>query len=157
MAGSLSVTVRKAVTSGLSAHLSGLPLFGSQADEHEVVVTYGYDSSSVAAEQVYAARSRADTPPASMKSGRNFRNEEGTFDLIVRVKYTGGNLEDSDTRAFEIGTVVEEWIADRKSNELGIDGLNWLVVDGWEADNGADDSGAATLLIYTVRWNARLT
>ncbi len=156
MSGSLSVAVRRAVTTGLAAHMSGLAAFNEQANDQEVSVTYAYAPSNKAAQQVYATRSRGEHG-AILKSGRNHRPEEATFDLVVRVRYVGGSLEDADERAFEIGAAVEEWIADRKSNELGIDGLNWLRVESWDADNGTDDSGSASLLIYTVRWNARLT
>lgn len=156
MSGSLSVAVRKAVTAGLAAHFSGLASFSEQADDQEVSVTYAYQPSNKAAQQVYAARSRGEHG-AVLRSGRNHRPEEATFDLIVRVKYVGGSIEEADERAFEIGAAVEEWVADRKSNELGVDGLNWLRVESWEADNNTDDSSSASLLIYTVRWNARLT
>ncbi len=61
--------VRKAVTDGLTTHLGGLADFnGSTAAEREVEVSYGYKFGSPATEQVYTGRSRADTPPAALRS-----------------------------------------------------------------------------------------
>lgn len=158
MAGSIGVALRKAVAAGLSGHYADLGEFnGGNAPEREVEVSYGYNPASSATEQVYTGRSRAETPPAAMRTGRNFRAETGEFDLIVRVRYSGGNVEDADDRAFAIGEVAEEWLADRKGNELGVPGLLTLTTIGWESNYGNGDTSAETLLIYRVRWTARLT
>lgn len=165
MPGSINVDLRKAVIAGLTAHLKAHEDFnGTTAAEDEVEVSYGYTLSSSAAQRVYTGFARADTPSAAMKAGRNFRDEAGEFDLIVRVEVPGGSLEESDTRAFAIGTVVEEWVADHKNSDALAaadvevpDGFNWMNVTGWESRNGPDDSGAGTLLVYRIAWTARLT
>lgn len=158
MSGSIGPELRRAVTDGLAAHLRLLGDFnGTTAPERSVEVTYGFDFASEAAEQVYTGRSRAETPPAAMKAGRNHRDELGEFDLNVRVRFLGGTPEDADVRAFAIGAECEEWLADRKSNELGVSGLLSLLVAGWESDYVGIDSGAATVITYRVRWRARLT
>lgn len=151
-------TVRKAVTDGLTTHLGALAAFnGTTAAERNVEVSYGYPFGSAATEQVYTGRSRADTPPAAMRSGRNHRNENGVFDLTVAVRYIGGNAYDADLRAAAIGGACEDYLAARKSNELGVDGLQSLVVDSWDADYAGLDGGTGSLLTYKVRWTARLT
>ncbi len=151
-------TVRKAVIDGLTTHLAGLADFNGQtAPERHTEVSYGYPFGSTATEQVYTGRSRADTPPAALRSGRNHRNENGVFDLTVMVKYVGGDVYEADLRAAAIGGACEDWLAARKSNELGVDGLLSLIVESWDSDYAGLDSGTASLITYKVRWTARLT
>jgi len=158
MAGSLVVSVRSAIKDGLTTLFAGLPDFNGQYDpEHRVEVSYAYDLNSAAAERVFTGRSQADTPPAALRSGTNYRNETGTFDLIVLVAAVGGSAEDADERALAIGTEVEEWIAARKSNELAITGLNTLRIDSWDLVGLMNDHGNMAELTYKVRWTARLT
>ena len=150
--------VRKAVADGLTTHLAGLADFnGSAATERNVEVSYGYTFGSTATEQVYTGRSSADTPPAALRSGRNYRSENGTFDLTVAVRYIGGDPYDADLRAAAIGGACEDYLAARKSNDLGVDGLLSLVVESWDSDYAGIDGGSASLLTYKVRWTARLT
>lgn len=154
---SIGVAVRKAVTDGLSTHFASLSDFnGNTAAEQNTVVAFGYDFSNQHREHVYTGRSRGDTPPAGMRSGRNTRNETGHFDLTVMVRSVAGNPYDAELRAEAIGGEVEDWFADRKSNELGVTGLLSLVVESWAADYAQTDNGAAAIRTYVVRWTARL-
>lgn len=154
---SIGVAVRKAVTDRLAEHLGSLSAFnGVAAVEREVVVTFAYSFGQQHTEHVYTGRSRADTPPAALRSGRNTRNEAGEFDLVVMVRFIGGDGYDAEVRAEDIGGAVESWFADRKSNELGVDGLTSLLVTSWVADYTQVDGGTAALRSYTVRWTARL-
>lgn len=155
---SIGVAVRKAVIDGLAEHLADLSDFnGAAAPERETSVSFGYLSGrQELTEQVYTGRSRADTPPAGMRSGRNTRNETGTFEIHVMVRFVGGDPYDAELRAEAIGGELEDWLADRKSNELGVTGLNSLTVASWIADYGPVDGGTAAIRSYTVRWTARL-
>ena len=156
MAGSLSVPVRKAVIAGLRTHLEGLPAFNATAAEDEVAVEYAFGFGQQHRQRIYTGRSSADTGSAGMRAGRNFRNEVGTFALIVRVEMPDTTQEEADTRVDEIGVQVEEWIADRKSDQLGI-GLTSLYVTGWSGDYFGVTNGAGSIRQYNVRWTARLT
>ncbi len=154
---SIGVAVRKAVTDGLATALATDSDFnGTIAAEQQTVVAFGFDFSNLHREHVFTARSRAETPPAGMRSGRNTRNESGTFDLTVMVRSVGGDAYDAELRAEAIGNAVEDWFADRKSNELGVTGLLSMVLVSWEADYAKTDNGAAALRTYEVRWTARL-
>ena len=158
MGGSIVVTLKAAVVTGLTTHFAGLANFnGTTAAERRVEVAYGYDAKSHAAERVFTGRSRFDTPSAIMKPGRNFRNEDGTFDLIALVGYVGGSAQDAETRALAIGAEIETWIADRKNNELGITGLIGVSIDGGELVHLMNDRGHMAELTYRVTWRARLT
>jgi hypothetical protein len=153
---SIGVAVRKAVTDGLAAHFAGLSDFNGATPEREVTVTFAYSFGQRYNEQVYTGRSRAATPPAGMRSGRNTRNESGEFDLNVMVRFLGGDGYDAELRAEAIGGEVEDWFADRKSNELEVTGLLSLIVTDWDADYAPVDGGTAAVRTYTVRWTARL-
>ncbi len=154
---SIGIPVRKAVTDGLAEHLGSLSGFnGTAAAEKQTVVSFGYDFGNMHREHVFTGRSRADTPPAALRSGRNTRNETGHFDLTVMVRSVAGDAYDAETRAEAIGAAVEDWLADRKSNELGVPGLLSLVVESWEADYAKADNGTAAIRTYDIRWTARL-
>lgn len=154
---SIGVALRKAVADGLAEHLGNLSDFnGVAAAEHEVAVGFAYDFSNRPREQVYTGRSSADTPPAGMRSGRNTRNESGHFDLNVMVRSVGEDAYAAEARAEAIGGAIEDWFADRKSNQLGVPGLVSLVVESWTADYAQTDQGAAALRTYDIRWTARL-
>jgi hypothetical protein len=154
---SIGVPLRKAVTDGLAEHFASLSDFnGAVAAEQETRVAFGYDFSNLHREQVYTGQSRADTPPAGMRSGRNTRNETGHFDLNVMVRAVADDPYAAEARAEAIGGEIEDWFADRKSNELGVTGLSSLVVESWSADYAKTDNGTAALRTYTVRWTARL-
>lgn len=154
MAGSLVTVVRRAVTDGFGAHLAALPSFNTA--EQEVLVEYAYTFGTQAAQRVYTGRAQADTPPAAIRSGRNVRHEDGTFEVNVSVQLPGCTPEEADLRVDAIGTELEEWLADRKSDQLGI-GLTSLYVESWIGDYFGIDGGAGAIRTYTVRWNARLT
>jgi len=144
--GSVGVAVRSAVMTGLEAALTV-----------DGEVTYGYTFSPQILEHVYSGRSFGDTPPASLRAGRNYRNESGTFEINVLVYKPGGSLLDADERADELQGDIEDWIADRKNNELGVTGLSSIIVTRWAADYFQTDNGMASLRTITVAWTARLT
>ena len=153
MAGSLVATVKAAVIDGLATHLEETPGFNAADPENEVLVEYGYSFKVNAAQRIYVGRARADTPPAHLKAGRNVRKEQGTFQLVVRVEKPGGNVQEADDRVDAIGTEVETWLADRKSDQLGI-GLTALYVTGWDQNYAGTDSCVVSIREYTVRWTA---
>lgn len=150
MPASIVVAVRKAVVAGLTTALAG---------ESSVSVSYGWlgGDETRRREQIYTNRVRGTHEPAALKAGRNFRNEQMDFDLCLFVADPTKAPEDVDTRVMELAVVVEEYLADRKSNELGVTGLNWIHVTGFELENRLMTTGAASLAVWKVSYNARLT
>ena len=148
MARSIVVEVRKAIIDGLSELLP-----------ESVSCTYGWQGGDdERREQVYTNRPRATHQPASLKVGRNFRNEQMDFDIVLIVMDPSAPPEDVDDRVMELGQVIEEYIADNKGGEdFGITGLNWITVTAFEMQNQIGATGAATLAQWTVRYDARLT
>lgn len=148
MAGSIVVAVRKAVVAGLDA----LPAL----DDVQVTYAYVWDDTRQR-ERIFTGAARAVHEPAALKAARNFRNEEMEFDIILQIEGVGMTSDETDQRAIDIGAEVEGYIADRKSNELGITGLNWLRMARMELNNRGNERGTLSEITYTVRYNARLT
>lgn len=148
MAGSVQRLVRQGVIDALAA----LP------DLDEVRVSFAYEFGQDVRERIFTTRSRALTPPASMKAGRNFRDEAAQFDIVILVEGVGLSTSETEERMDEISVVVEEWLADNKTGEvLDVTGLNWIHQDSWEVTDLGNDRGALVEKVITVSYNARLT
>lgn len=147
MAGTLLVEVRKAVTDAIA----NLPEFA------DARVDMTWSAKVQVREQVFTTDAEFTHETAGLKAGRTFRNEDGTFTLVVLVQGVDQTMTWTSTRAVELGTVIEEWIADHRG-DLGIAGLNWIVVsgDGALAELYADRSTIAELT-YPIAYRARLT
>jgi len=149
MAGSVVVACKRALVDGLT----GQP---GMSGGTFLQVTYGWPGDDLAEREcIFMGRARADQPTAALGAGRRRRTDDGTFEVIVRV-LVNGTPEQAEERALEIGTEVEEWVADHKTLG-GVTGLNWAVVDGWELNNATAETGSLAELIYTIRYQARLT
>lgn len=148
MSASRIVAVRSALVTGLDA-LSALD---------GVEVGFQYKAGSSARERLWTARARFTHTPASMRAGRNFRDEVGRFDVAILVEGVGKSQEWTSARALTLGLAVEEYIADRKNNELAVTGLQTLVIEGeGQLNEMFNDSGHLAELTYPVRFTARLT
>lgn len=150
MAGTVAVAVKKAIRDGLRTALA--------TPFPTVEVSYGWDPNSHSAERVFFTDARFDHDPASLKTGRNFRAEDATLELRVVAMVIGGAHDEAEQRAADIGRVVEEFVADRKSNELGVTGLQWLrMTSGGTLRGGVTDRGSVGELTYRIAYHARLT
>lgn len=158
---SIGVAVRKAVADGLAAHFASLSSFnGTAVAEQKTAVSFGYDFSNLPREQVYTGRSRWETPPAALRSGRNTRDEEGHFDLNLLVRVVASSDTDgvygAELRADAIGAEIENWFADRKGNQLGVTGLLSLVLLEGQGDYMKVENGWAVVRRYDIRYTSRL-
>lgn len=146
MAGSAVVAAKKALIAGLAAdpNLDG------------VEVTYAWKRGSKKRERIFCGRAQATQEPASLKSGRTFRDERMIFDVTVVVEMPGGSAEAVEERAIELGTIVEEWVADNRTLD-GVTGLNWAVVTGLDLTSMFNDNGHLAELVLQVTYSARLT
>lgn len=150
MAGSALVAVKKAIVTGLTAAIS----------DSNVSVTYGYQGGdeTVRRDQIFMDRARVTHDPAALKTGRNFRNETAEFDVVILSAGVGIKQDACDTRAFALGQLVEEFIADRKGGEtLNVTGLNWIRVTGFDHTPLNAPNGCLAEIRYHVRYDARLT
>lgn len=144
MSGTQALAVRKAVIDAVAA----LPAFSA------VECAVSWNAASEAAERVYTRDSVFDQKPASLRAGRTFRDEAGTFVVVVRVEGIDKAQAATSQRAIDLGVLIEEWVADNRSlagvNSLRAEGRGQLV----EAYN---DLGTLALLSYTIAYSARLT
>jgi hypothetical protein len=149
MAGTKIVEVRSA----LMAAIAALPEFA------DARVDMTWSPTVQVRDQAFTITATFNQAPAGMRAGRVFRKEFGSFEVVVMVSCVDEGMTFTSSRAGELGTVIEEWIADHKNGEaLDVDGLNWIVVEG----DGAlrelyDDRSTRALLSYSVNYEARLT
>lgn len=144
---SIVVDVRKAVVAGLAARagLSG------------VQVTYGWPGADVAErERIFTNNPRGTHAPASLRTGRVYRDEQMEFDIVLQVEGVGKSAQEADERAVVLGAEIEEYVADN-AGSLGVAGLNWFRMARVEMNNLYNDRGALSEITYTVAYQARLT
>lgn len=149
MASSVVVALRNAVVTGLQA----LPALSA------VQVTYGWPGDDLAQRQrIFTNRARAGHEPASLRNGRTYRNEAGTFEVTIQVVTPASSAYEADTAAMTLGQSVEEYVADnRTALAATVTGLLWVRTDGFELTNLYNDTGYISELTYTIRYSARLT
>jgi hypothetical protein len=120
-----------------------------------VTVTYAWDPESSDAKQIFTAPPlEADHVPAALTADRTKRNESGQFRVVVHIELPGEDQETADVMAVEYGQIVEEFIADKSP---AVDGINWWIVDRLQHAGGLTGQSAISQLIYTIRFDARLT
>lgn len=147
MAGSVVVAAKKSLVTLLQAR-AGLTL---------VQVAYGYPGDdTVKPERIFMGRSRADHDTAALKAGRRFRDETGTFEVVVQTLLLNKTVEQAEERAVQLGLEVEECVADNKYL-AGVAGLKWAIVSASELNSGHNEHGSVAELILTITYNARLT
>lgn len=146
--GSLLVAVRTLLIDGLN----DLPEFA------DVEAVFGYKVGSKRREKCWTQNALFTHQPASMRAAKTFRDEVGTFDLVILVEGIGQSVEWTSERAMDIGHAAEDWIATHASWESAIEGLNWLQVQGAGALAEAfNDKGSISELTYPLAYQARLT
>jgi hypothetical protein len=144
MSGTKIVAVRKALVAGLDA----LVAFDN------VLVTYAWKVGAKEREKCFTTRASFTHQPASLRSGRTFRDEEGTFQVVIVVEGVGDSPDTVADRIAALGLAFEEYVADNRT----LAGTNSLTVQGaGELTEMFNDRGSLAELTYTVRYMARLT
>jgi hypothetical protein len=89
---------------------------------------------------------------AAMAGGTRFaRSEELGFSLAIVVRINGAETsEETEARAVELGAGAEEYLAGNWTTDA-IPGLLKLVITATELESGVDDTGATSLLTYTLQ------
>ena len=146
--GSLLVAVRSLVIDALA----DLPEFA------EAEVTFGRKVGSKRREKVWTQDIRSTHTPAGHRAAKTFRDENATFDLYIDVEGIAQTVEQTTTRAFEMGHAAEDWIATHANWQGQVEGLNWLQIEGDLALIEAfNDLGSVSQLAYPIAFRARLT
>lgn len=147
--GSRLVAVRSAVVAGLVA-LQPAELDG-------VEIAFQWKKASKKRERIWTRRARYSTGPTALRASRAVRDEVGRFELVVFVEGVGKDAEWTAGRAVELAQVCEDWLADRKSNQLGVDGMQTLTVEGdGELVEAWNDGGSMAEFVLPIKYTARL-
>jgi hypothetical protein len=148
--GTAIVAVRKGLTDALNA-LAALD---------GVEVTYAYKVGTKKRERLWTQDARFSQEPASLRPGKTFTNEVGTFGLRILIEGIGKSPDWTAERAVTIGAAVEEFVAIHEhwnNAALGV-AINTLTVQGdGELVEAFNDKGSLAELTYPVRYTARLT
>lgn len=123
-----------------------------------VQVTDGYAGDANAQpERIFTADARSnDLTPAGLKAGRTFYQESGEFDIVIQVLGPDSTPAEVKARVQELAVEVAECIADNRT--LGsVPGLNYVVGSRWDLSVRFVQAGSAAEIVYTVRYEARLT
>lgn len=149
MAGTLLVAVRKALVSALA----DLPAMEG------VHARYAWDIGATARERLYTRQGRISHAPASLRTPPVHRKETGRFELCLFVEAPGRDLEFVAERAAALGLICEDYIAARSSNQMGITGLQTLLIqgEGHLTEAFTDAPSPVAELAYPITYTARLT
>jgi hypothetical protein len=154
MAGTCAFRLRRQLVDSLGDHLAPTP------------VTYGEPApADQRAEHVWVGVARragveSDHDPVALQAGRRARDETVDIELVVEVR-SARTPRESEARADELCTTVEEWLADNPTipdhEGTGVAGLLWCVVAEMEADTAEiGTTGPVTQVVYTLRARARI-
>jgi len=94
--------------------------------------------------------------PVALKVGRRRREENFTAEVFVEVMGTRLTPERTEVRAMELGTALEEYLADNPKLDGTIEGLLFAVVSGMELSTTETSEGPQTRLNIEVDVKARL-
>jgi hypothetical protein len=146
--GSLLVAVRSLLTDALA----DLPEFA------DAETTFGYKVGSKRREKCWTQNARFKHETAGLRPVKTFRNESGTFELVILIEGVALSVEETSTRAMELGHAAEDWVATKANWEGAITGLKWITVSGDGALAEAfNDKGSLAELTYPITFEARLT
>lgn len=128
--------------------LQGLAVDGGPLGGVQVV--YGWPGRAMDRECVHGGRTTWDTATAALHGGDRY---SVTVEVHVVVELPGGQVEDTDARAAEIGQILAAAVADDPSLG-GTDGVLDVAAAGGDIDHGTDDDGSTSVLTLRVRVDA---
>lgn len=149
MAGTNAVAAKQA----LVAKIAALEIEAS--DGGALQVAYSWPGRDAQREVVHGGKTTFNRQP--MGYDPRSREEALEVTLWIVVVKPGADVAECETRAVEIGTVIEEALAaDPKFAAKAVPGLLLATVEGGELDGDFDDDGAAAILQYRVGFTSHL-
>jgi hypothetical protein len=151
-----------AVRSALVAALAELPEYLAAGPTGQTPeLSFGWKSGWTRRERVWTQRARFEHEPASLRATKTFRNEVGYFDLMIFVHGQGLSQEVTSTRAAELMTAAEDFVATHANwhnNALGVGITEVQVVGDGELKEALDEQGGGLAECRVpIRYKARLT
>lgn len=147
-----------AVRTGLITALATLT--GAGEDLEDVQVSYAYLRGPEKRECIYTSGGKFNHSNASLRATKTFRNEVGTFGLVVLVRGIKAAQETTSARALAIGAVVEDFVATHanwSNSALGVLIQTMTVEGDGELVEAFNDNGTLAELTIPIRYSARLT
>lgn len=138
-----------AAKTALLDHLRALP--GLQG----VQIAYGYPARDLEQEVIYGGAGRYSRTINALAGGMGGLSYEVavTVDLHIQVRIPGGEVEQAEARAIELGAEVEEFLgANSRMSELP--GLLYSSVTGGELGYVMDDDAVTSGLQLTVEFTS---
>lgn len=131
-------------------------LLAALPDLAGVQVVYSFPGN-IADECVYGGDMSGPVAAVAFRGGgRTQRDEQALIKLHVRVNHDGFSIADTETRAAEIGTAVENYVA-ANPTLADFPGLKLIALGDYEMSSAADDDGSTTVLTYQVAARSILT
>mgnify|MGYP003648659320 FL=1 len=147
MAGSIMVTFK----TKLLSELTSIP--GTAG----VKMSFGDPGENALKENIWFGRIFNNEHDAvALKAGRRRREENFTLEVYVEVGGTRLTPERSETRALELGLLIEEYLADNPKLDGTVDCLLFAVVSGMELFTSSTTDGPLTRYTISVDVKARL-
>jgi len=142
MAGSNAITIKRALIDylGRAPRLQG------------VQIAYAFPGRTLARECIYAGGVRCEQQlvPIDRPTVRRPRAETATLTLVIQVRIPGGTLAETDARADELLTVIDELFADDVTLGGTVGSLAYGGVTAGELTYAPDDDAAVSRLTITV-------
>ena len=98
----------------------------------------------------------SEVDPVALRAGRRRREENFTVEVFVEVGGVRLTPERCETRALELGQLVEEYLADHPKLDDTVDGLLFAVVSGMDLFTSQTTDGPLTRQTISVDVKARL-
>lgn len=147
MSGSIMVTFK----TKLLAELAALP--GTAG----VKLSFGDPGETALKENIWFGRIYNNEHDAvALKAGRRRREENFTLETYVEVGGTRLTPERSETRALELGLLIEEYLADNPKLDGNVECLLFAVVSGMELFTSSTSDGPLTRYTVSIDVKARL-
>jgi hypothetical protein len=122
-----------------------------------VQIAYGYPARDIERELLYGGASRFTRTQEGMGGGMGglAYRETVTVDLHIQVRIPGGEVAQAETRAMEIATEVEEFLA-RNPRLADLPGLLFGGVVAGELGYAIDDDGVTSAMQLSVEFSSYL-
>lgn len=149
MAGTNAVAVKRALVTALTAApaLEGIQVLYSSWDRE------------LEREAIYFGKAAWTHALAAMRAGGSApRMEALVVDAYVFVSMPGSTPEDAESRAAELGQVLEDALAaDPAGTALAVTGVKLAQVTGGELGSECDDDAAYAMAVYKLGFTSYLT
>lgn len=148
-----TATAIVAVRKGLTDALADLAAFADAS------VNFAFKVGDKKRERAWTQDARFTQSPASLRPGRTFRDEIGTFALRILVEGVAKDPYWTSNRAVALGLAAENFVANHANwgnGALGVE-IQTLTIQGdGELVEAFNDKGSLAELTYPIRYTARL-